>query len=298
MESVPVAGDVAEMVFDVPPDHIVRSSKGKGWHGIDLAEIVHPLDDFALPANPRHVLVVNLGAPTEIRERRAGRQGHLGTGNIVILPAGAPTTWHLERQGEVRHLHLYLSPTRIQEIAASAEINPDTVELIEAIGVADPQIKAIALSYFSELRAEGLGSKLYVESLANLLAIHLLRYHSSVQPLPRPRSHRLPETTLRQVIAYIEDHLAEDLSLSALAAVASLSPYHFARLFKESTGLPPHHYVLHRRVERAKLLLATTTWPLLMIAHSVGFAHESHLALHFKRLTGLSPNTYAKSARI
>lgn len=56
----------------------------------------------------------------------------------------------------MRHLHLYLSPTRIQEIAASAEINPDTVELIDAIGVADPQIEAIALSYFSELRAEGL----------------------------------------------------------------------------------------------------------------------------------------------
>lgn len=298
MEQVPVVGEVSEAAFDVPPEHIVRSSKGKGWNGIDLAEIVHPLDDFALPAIPRHVLVVNLGVPTEIRERRTGRQAHLGTGNIVILPAGAPTTWHLECQGEVRHLHLYLSPTRIQEIAASAEINPDTVELIDAIGVADPQIEAIALSYFSELRAEGLGGKLYVESLANLLAIHLLRHHSSVKQFPRPRSHRLPETTLRQVIAYIEDHLAEDLSLSALAAVACLSPYHFARLFKESTGLSPHQYVIHRRLERAKLLLSTPKWPLTIIAHTVGFANESHLALHFKRLTGLTPNAYANSARI
>lgn len=298
MEQAPVAGAESEATFDVPPEHIVRSSQGKGWYGMDLAEIVHPLDDFSLPAIARHILVVNLGAPTEIRERRAGRQGHLGTGNIVILPAGAPTTWHLERQGEVRHLHLYLSPSRLQEIAASAEINPETVELLEAIGVADPQIEALALSCFSELRAGGPGSKLAVESFATLLSIHLLRLHSSVKQIPQPRSHRLPETTLKQITAYIEEQLAEDLSLTALSAIACLSPYHFARLFKASTGLSPHQYVLWRRVERARLLLATTTWPLLTVAQTVGFAHESHLALHFKRLTGLSPSAYAKSARI
>ena len=289
MEQVPAEDDVSQAAFDVPPEHIVQSSRGKGWHGVDIAEIVHPLDDFALPAIDRHVLVVNLGVPTELKERRAGRQGHLGTGHIVILPAGAPTTWHLEREGEVRHLHLYLSPTRMREIAASAEINPNAVELIDAMGVADPQIEAMALSYFSELRTGGPGSKLYIESLTNLLTIHLLRHHSSGKQLPRSQSHRLPQTTLRQVMDFIEDHLAEDLSLSALAAVANLSMYHFARLFKESTDLSPHQYVIQRRVERAKLLLTTTNWSLTTIAHTVGFAHESHLALHFKRLTGFTP---------
>lgn len=132
----------------------------------------------------------------------------------------------------------------------------------------------------------------------------------SAQPKPRLKAdvtqvssrNLQPETEHKVVVCNAgpakEDHLAEDLSLSALASVACLSPYHFARHFKESTGLSPHQYVLHRRVERAKLFLATTTWSLLMIAHTVGFAHESHLALHFKRLTGLSPNAYAKSARI
>jgi AraC family transcriptional regulator len=292
MEQSPVESRVSEEAFDVPPEHIVRSSKGKGWKGIDAAEIVHPLDDFALPAMARHVLVVNLGVPTEIRERRRGHQGHLGTGNIVILPAGAPTTWHLERHGEVRHLHLYVSSNHLREVAAAADINPDTVELIDALGVADPQIEAVALAYLSELRVEGAGSQLYVESLANLLTIHLLRRHSSAQQLPLLRSHRLAETTLRQVVTYIEDHLAEDLSLSALAAVASLSSYHFARLFKESTGLSPHQYVLGRRVERAKLLLATTNWPRLSIAHASGFANESHLARHFKRVTGMTPGHF------
>jgi AraC family transcriptional regulator len=292
VEQTPFESDRQDTVFDVPPEHIVQSSRGKGWDGLDIAEVIHPLDDFALPALPRHILVINLGAPSEIQERLVGRQGHLGTGNLVILPAEAPTSWHLEREGEVRHLHLYLSPTLIEKIAVSSDINPDRVEIIDALGISDPQVETIALSLLSELRSDGLGGKLYVESLATILGVHLLRHHSSVQQLPLLRFARLPATTLRRVITYIEDHLTEDLSLADLAAVVHLSPYHFARLFKESIGLPPHRYVIQRRVERAKLLLATTNWSLTAIAHAVGFAHETHLARHFKRLTGLVPKEY------
>ena len=292
MEQTPFEESNHETVFDVPLEHIVQSSSGKGWHGLDVAEIIHPLDDFALPALPRHILVINLSAPSTIQERLAGRQGHLGTGNVVILPAGAPTTWHLEREGEVRHLHLYLSPTLLQQIATSADIDPDTVEFVDTLGMFDPRIETIALSLLSELRSEGLGGRLYVESLANILGIHLLRQHSSVKQPSLPRSVGLDRATLRRVSTYIEEHLAEDLSLSALAAVAYLSPYHFARLFKASTGFAPHQYVIGRRIERAKLFLSTTNWSLTAIAHAVGFAHESHLALHFKRLTGLLPSSY------
>ncbi|GHO78060.1 AraC family transcriptional regulator [Ktedonobacter sp. SOSP1-85] len=292
MEQVPLEGDRHGTVFDVPPEHIVQSSSGKGWNGLDIAEVIHPLDDFALPALPRHILILNLSAPSTIQERLAGRQGQLGTGNLVILPAGAPTNWHLEREGEVRHLHLYLSPTFIQEIAASADIYPDTVEFIGTLGIFDPQIESIALSLFSELRSDGLGGKLYVESLANILGIHLLRQHSSVKQPSLPRSVGLDKVTLRRVSMYIEEHLAEGLSLSEIAAVASLSPYHFTRLFKASTGFSPHQYVIQRRIERAKLLLSTTNWSLTTVAHAVGFANESHLALHFKRLTGIIPSSY------
>ena len=292
VEQTPFEESTHETMFDVPPEHIVLSSSGRGWHGLDVAEIIHPLDDFALPALARHILVINLSPPSTIQERLAGRQGHLGTGNVVILPAGAPTTWHLEREGEVRHLHLYLSPTLIQEIATAADIDPDTIEFAQTLGLFDPQIETIALSLLSELRSEGLGGRLYVESLANILGIHLLRQHSSVKQPSLPRAVGLDRATLRLVSTYIEEHLAEDLSLSAIAAVAYLSPYHFARLFKASTGFAPHQYVIGRRIERAKLFLSTTNWSLTAIAHAVGFAHESHLALHFKRLTGLLPSSY------
>ena len=292
MEQTPFEESKHEMVFDVPLEHIVQSSSGKGWHGLDIAEIIQSLDEFALPSLPRHILVINLSTPSTIQERLAGCQGHLGTGNLVILPAGAPTNWHLEREGEARHLHLYLSPTLIQEIATSADVHPDTIEFAQTLGIFDPQIETIALSLLAELRSEGLGGMLYVESLANILGIHLLRHYSSVKQPSLPRAVGLERATLRRVSTYIEEHLAEDLSLSAIAAVAYLSPYHFARLFKASTGFAPHQYVIQRRIERAKLLLSTTNWSLTTIAHTVGFAHESHLALHFRRLTGLLPSSY------
>src|SRR5258706_3228624 len=187
VEQAPVQDCGDDPAFDVPPEHIVQSSSGKGWQGLDVAEIIHPLDDFTLPALPRHILVINLSPPSTIQERLAGRQGHLGTGKGVILPAGAPTTWHLEREAEVRHLHLYHVPTLIQEIASEADIDPETIEFAQTLGIFDPQIETIQLSLLSELRSEGLGGRLYVESLATILGILLLRQHSSVKQPSLPR---------------------------------------------------------------------------------------------------------------
>lgn len=201
--------------------------------------------------------------------------------------------WHLDHREEVRHLHFYLPPALVHKVAQEADINPDSIELLDAIGAHDPQIENIVLSFLSELRSGGLGGKISIESLANLLVVHLLRRHSSAKPAlpPLPRN-ALAGKTLKAVISYIEDHLAEDLSLSSLAAVAHLSPYHFARLFKASTGLSPHQYIIQSRIERVKLFLATTDRSLVAIAQEVGFASESHLALHFKRLTGCTPGQY------
>jgi AraC family transcriptional regulator len=281
-----------ETAFEVPSEHIVRSSNGKDWNGVDIAEIVHPQDDFALPAIARHVLVINLGAPTQAQEHLAGRQGRLGTGSLTILPAHAPSRWHLDHRGDIRHLHLYLPPSLVHKVAAEADIYPDRVELVDAIGVSDPQIETIISSFLAELRSDGLGGRLFTESLTNLLVIHLLRHHSSIKQPSPTRTMGLGGAALKRVQSYIEDHLAEELSLAELAAQVHLSPYHFARRFKEATGFSPHQYVIRRRIERAKLLLTTTTWPLSHIAHIVGFASESHFALHFKQLTGLTPRQY------
>lgn len=143
-----------------------------------------------------------------------------------------------------------------------------------------------------ELRAGEPGTRLLDGSSAPLPAVRLLRRHTPPPERFAPACNALAGVPLGRVIAYIEDHLADDLPLAAVAAVANLSPFHFARLFRDATGVPPHRYIIGRRVERAKLLLAATEWSLAAIAHEVGFADGSHLTRHFKRETGVTPRAY------
>jgi AraC family transcriptional regulator len=276
-------------VLDVPPEHVIRSSIGAHWHGVDAAEIVHPLDDFAVPALPRHVLVFNLGTPMAATERRSGLAGRLADDGATILPAGAPRDWHLDRCGEVRHLHLYLDPGLIDGVAAEAGLNPDRAELVEAFGTHDPWLGRTGLALLAELGSGDPLGRLQAEALATVLAIHLLRCHSALDRPALRGPAGLPPIVLRRALDYIEAHLAGDLSLVALARAAGYSPYHFARLFKASTSTSPHQYVVRRRVERARELLATTGWSVAFIAQEVGFASASHLARHIRHHFGVPP---------
>jgi AraC family transcriptional regulator len=103
---------------------------------------------------------------------------------------------------------------------------------------------------------------------------------------------------LRAVIEHIHENLDAELSLDQLAAVARMSPYRFARLFKDSTGLPPHQYVIARRVERAKeLLRGRDGLPLADVAVEAGFSSQSHFTRHFKRFVGTTPRQFRSAAR-
>jgi AraC family transcriptional regulator len=161
-------------------------------------------------------------------------------------------------------------------------------------------MERLMLSFLPELESGGLGGELYAESLANALAVHLLRQHSSLGEKAKrkiasePKPSGLPARQLRRALDYIGDNLASDLSLEEMAGAANLSPYHFARLFKESTGLPPHQYVIRERVERAKGLLAGTDRPVGEVARLCGFATQSHLARHFGRLVGATPARFRR----
>jgi AraC family transcriptional regulator len=104
------------------------------------------------------------------------------------------------------------------------------------------------------------------------------------------RAGRLPEASLRSVVDYVEDNLSGDLSLSGMAAAANLSPYHFARSFKRTTGLTPHQYALRRRIERAKEMLLVTDLPVGVVGRRTGFPSPSHFSQQFKRAVGLPPS--------
>ena len=115
----------------------------------------------------------------------------------------------------------------------------------------------------------------------------------------RGRDGTLPRAKLRAVAEYIEEHLDAAPSLQELAAVARLSVYHFARQFKRATGLPPHQYVIMRRVERARQLLqAGTDLSLAEVAACAGFSDQSQFTHHFKRVVGVTPGQFRTPAKI
>jgi AraC-like DNA-binding protein len=110
-------------------------------------------------------------------------------------------------------------------------------------------------------------------------------------PAPQARGG-LPPGAMRRVREYVEIHLSESIDLTTLAAIAGLSLYHFARAFKQSAGVTPHHYLVQRRVDRAQEMLARTTLSLSEIAFATGFSDQSHFARHFRQMLGMTPGQF------
>lgn len=110
-------------------------------------------------------------------------------------------------------------------------------------------------------------------------------------------SHTLPGSRLRRVTEYIQAHLDQNLTLAHLGSVVYMSPYHFARLFQHSTGLPPHRFVVRARIDHAATLLAGPELSIGRISQMVGFRTPSHFSTVFRRLMGVTPRAYRAAYR-
>ena len=154
----------------------------------------------------------------------------------------------------------------------------------------DPLLSQIVKSLAEEIE-DGFADRILVESLGTALCIGIARHFIGHLPLPTSNKGLSPER-LRRVRDYVEAHLDDDLSLTVLADIACLSPYHFSRSFKEAAGVGPQRYVIQRRLERAKTLLCRTKEPLALIAQEAGFADQSHLTSIFRREMGVTPGRF------
>ena len=141
--------------------------------------------------------------------------------------------------------------------------------------------------------------RMLVETSSLLLAARLAHTHSETELIRRPISsrHRLHDGRLRRVLAYIEEHLAEDITVADLANVACLSIFHFARAFAATMGVPPHRYVSQRRLESAKVMIATGRASLSEIALDCQFSSESSFTRAFRRAIGMTPAAYRRTLR-
>jgi AraC family transcriptional regulator len=266
-----------------------------GWSGVRVEHLTDPPDtEVDLPPTTHHWLVRNHRLSPVFSLRFAGqeRTEHPPLDSLIVIPAGCPSRWRWS--GPSESTHVLVEPQLLSRVAAEAlDLDPDRVTVPPVYALSHPGILAVMQALDAELRAGGPGGRLLAESLGNVLAVHLLRHFSAAGPADDRPGGVLPRHKLRAVIDYIHEHLDAELSLDHLAAVAHVSPYHFARLFKNSTGLPPHQYVIARRVERAKELLRDRErLPLAEVAAEVGFADQSHFTRHFKRLVGVTPRRF------
>jgi AraC family transcriptional regulator len=250
---------------------------------------------------PGHLLLLHLdGANTRATIRSEGGASVVACstlGRLALLPAGRLAELATDYARPARHMALLLGPGLFELDANDGLVRMPQFQ--PSLDLGDP----VLLERLGELRTEmespGPLGRLYAESLVGEVAVRLVRTHSS---LAKPTSPRpavrggLPPRQLRLVSEYVEAHLGGEIKLADLAAVAGLSVPHFCRAFRQSTDLPPHRYVVQRRVGRAKELLVGSRLPIAEVAFLAGFASQSHLNAHFARALGTTPKRFREQA--
>ena len=280
----------------LPVEPAVKSTR-RGWVGLEAAHFrttpAFELHDAVLPTH--HTLALFVRPPEQFDLQFGGVTRHVppSPGSIIVVPAGV--TIRARSSGHRDVLHVYLEPAVVERVAAEAfELEPAQVAIRQLDGLQHPQLRSAMLAVNDEVNAAGGGARLAAESLANVLAVHLIR--NALRPPARRTDGILSRGKLHAVIEYIDEYLDTDLTLAQLAATVHLSAYHFARQFKAATGVPPHRYVVTRRVERAQQLLRGSDFSLVDIAVSAGFSDQSKFSTHFRRVVGLTPRQFRKSA--
>lgn len=294
-EELPVDNSSEENSFPpVLPRLPVLSSHQCAWRGISLEQFHQPPGETPEYSVDHYIITMNIGQSFQCEQAIEGHYEKelMFHGAIGVCPINS-LRWH-RWDREINMLLFNLDPELLTRNALEL-LESDRIELLSRFVIEDPLIQQIGLALKSELQSNKSGGQLYAETMANALAVHLLRNYSTQGDRSIPCKGGLSQHKLRLVIDYINDYLERDLSLDELAAIAQLSPYHFSRAFKQSTGISPHRYVIKQRIERAKQLLLQGKMSLADVAIACGFSHQSHLNRHFKRLTGVTPKTLLKS---
>lgn len=269
----------------------ILSSAKASWEGIIVEQ--HRLQPSESPelSLKQHSISIMLGCEYQVDWRLAG--GKLNStlmrqGEISITPKAIPTQarWFQD----VEFLLISLDDSLLKK-AVGDGIECDRIKILPQRGVADAHIFHLGMALKAEITDGCPSGKIFGESIANALAVHLVSRYST-QPLIPAFSIHLAQNQIHQVTDYINDNLGLDLSLTELAALVNISCYSFVRWFKAAIGVTPHQYIIQRRMELAKFLLTHTQLPIVEIALRVGCSSQSNFSVLFRKQVGVTPKVY------
>lgn len=269
----------------------VETSAGQSWPGLRVERF--QLEAMALPAHfhAQHLLIIHQGTEPVRSSRKNGsrvEEGQFQYGDAGLYPAGeyGPLAW--DGPADVIHLHV---DALALETRARQGLDLAHFALRDRFRFEDGLLTQLGRQLLAAAgSAHGLG-QLYAESLANALSYHLIEHHATYERRLAP-GHSLSRAVLARIDAYLEATAEETITVEALAGLANLSVFHFARRFKQTTGQSPYQYVLGWKIQRARQLLRAGELPLAAIGDALGFASPAHFAAVFKKAVGVSPREF------
>jgi AraC family transcriptional regulator len=279
-------------------NQLIGHSPDAGWQSMYAATFREaPLDVLEAPSG-HPSLIYHLARPTRVTrciDDAKPESALIGPGRFCITPGDAFARWRHAGNPEILQIYVRRSVYEhaVEEMYGCAGT---TVRVLPRFAALDPLLEQLAIAVVHALNDGAGEDRLYIESIAQLIAVHLARTHSSRTRPPPVVPEPMSRGRIRKLRDYIEQHLAEDLSLDTLAREAGLSPLYFARAFRLTVGESPHRYVVGRRVEHAKRLLRAGDAPIADIALTAGFSSQSHLSNWFRRIVGVSPGAYRHHA--
>ncbi|MBV8487801.1 MAG: helix-turn-helix transcriptional regulator [Planctomycetaceae bacterium] len=275
----------------------VAARQTAAWRGISgEVDRVNAREAFECEyCGPSHLLIVYQHA---VRERGDSTLDDLPrstlhnlSGKLTLVPAGS---WFRERQeptGPVQVTYLYIDP---RGLLMDAEPSFAAARLTPRLFFDNHVVRGTALKLAEQIEAGPLACRAYAEALGVVLLHELLQLDGG-RRTELPAQGGLADWQRRIVVRYIEENLAEKISVTKLAELVRLSPYHFARAFKKTLGIPPRRYHMRRRIDRAKMLLASPSLSVTEIADQLGFADTSSFSVAFHNRVGRSPRAYRRS---
>jgi AraC family transcriptional regulator len=266
----------------------MRDSRFSPWKGL-LVE-THSVGAVEVPEHQHPTLCLHLQTSGQVEMQWAcdGKEGKqtMSAGSLILLKPGAKDTLKLSRPSRRTLVSIEepLLSRASRELEMRGELSFQNRWIFE-----DKQLQLLLMEIEREMDDDWSMGPLYGDLLGMSLSLALIKKYGQVA-LPRDLAQGgLPRVRLLRVLDYIHDNSHREVRLSELAEVAETSRFHFARLFRECMGVPPHQYLMQQRIEKAKLLLRASRHSVHEVASATGFANASHFTKAFRRIVGVSP---------